>query len=361
MGRLNRADTPGSWHHVMNRGIARRTVFENRVDARFFMACMARAVRRGLIEVHAYCLMTTHFHLLVRSPQGQLGTAMKAITNPYVRWFNRTRKRDGPLFRGRYTSFLIDDLEYQRTVIKYIDSNPVSARVLSSADEYPYGSAGQHCGIRRKPLWLSSDWIAQDLGVEATSVRFGPLYRSRYMSESPRAVGERIGHRQQLALRGRERLQDLVHHNPSSVVNWMRNKALLADGGTVGLMLFSPDCVDATCSRFSTRDFSKVTGNGQDHEWALCIRIGLLRGLSGLSWQAIGARVRRSRLTTSAHYRRHTELLNSNSDYALRVEALVRSIASSTPAEGRPVDIVKAEHSREQTTGMWDTEALPIP
>jgi REP element-mobilizing transposase RayT len=67
MARNLRYDIPGSWHHVMNRGIARRAVFESRADFRMFMSCMARAVRRGDIEIHAFCLMNTHFHMLVRS------------------------------------------------------------------------------------------------------------------------------------------------------------------------------------------------------------------------------------------------------------------------------------------------------
>jgi hypothetical protein len=51
----------------MNRGISRRTVFEDVCDVRYFLSCLARAIRAGWIEVHAYCLMTTHFHLFVRS------------------------------------------------------------------------------------------------------------------------------------------------------------------------------------------------------------------------------------------------------------------------------------------------------
>ncbi len=58
-----RSDGRGAWHHVMNRGLARRPVFEDRECVRYFLSCLARVVRRGLLEVHAYCVMTTHFHL----------------------------------------------------------------------------------------------------------------------------------------------------------------------------------------------------------------------------------------------------------------------------------------------------------
>ncbi len=86
----------------MNRGLARRTVFESREDFRMFLACMAQAVRRGGIEIHAYCLMSTHFHLLVRSPCERLFDALRRTQNQYAPWFNRRRRRDGPLIRCRF-------------------------------------------------------------------------------------------------------------------------------------------------------------------------------------------------------------------------------------------------------------------
>ena len=116
MARRPRLDEPGTWHHVMNRGITRRTAFENRDDCRAFLAGIARAVRRREIEVHSFCVTTTHFHLLVRSPSGQLSQAMRRIQNRYVRRFNRSRRRDGPLFRGRFRSRPVDSLTYRRDV-----------------------------------------------------------------------------------------------------------------------------------------------------------------------------------------------------------------------------------------------------
>ena len=85
MPRIARADRPGFWHHVTNRAIARRTLFERREDFRVFIAALACAVRRGEIEVHAFCLMGTHYHLLVRSLLGELGSAMRRIQLVYSR------------------------------------------------------------------------------------------------------------------------------------------------------------------------------------------------------------------------------------------------------------------------------------
>lgn len=103
MARSPRMDEPGSWHHVMNRGIARRVVFPGRVQVRTFLAALACAVRRGEIEVHVFCLLPTHFHLLVRSPLGRLSEALRRVQNDFVRRTNRRARRDGSLIRARWT------------------------------------------------------------------------------------------------------------------------------------------------------------------------------------------------------------------------------------------------------------------
>ena len=118
MPRTPRQDEPGTWHHVFNRAIARRALFERREDYRFFLANLARAARRGEIEIHAYCLMGTHYHLLLRSPEGRMAEAMHRVQLAYSRWFNRSRRRDGSLVRGRYGSRLVRSLSYRRVIVR---------------------------------------------------------------------------------------------------------------------------------------------------------------------------------------------------------------------------------------------------
>jgi REP element-mobilizing transposase RayT len=100
----------------MNRGVARRPLYEHREDMRAFLALAAQQVRARRIEIHAFSLMGTHFHLLVRSMKGVLPEALRQIQNRFSRWFNRKNKRDGPLFRGRYLAKLTDDPDYRRAV-----------------------------------------------------------------------------------------------------------------------------------------------------------------------------------------------------------------------------------------------------
>ena len=141
MARRPRQDDPGSWHHVVNRGIARRPLFEDRADIRYFLSRIAKEVRRGRIELHSWCVMTTHFHLLVRSPCGELSEALRRSQNEYSRFFNRRHRRDGSLVRGRFLSKPVQSLAYRRALVRYIDANPVKARMVDRADGYPHGSA----------------------------------------------------------------------------------------------------------------------------------------------------------------------------------------------------------------------------
>jgi len=73
---------------VFNRGIARRTLFESDRDVRRFQALLARRVRAGEVEVHAFAFLNTHYHLLLRSPAGRLSAVMQRVQDLYARWFN---------------------------------------------------------------------------------------------------------------------------------------------------------------------------------------------------------------------------------------------------------------------------------
>lgn len=75
----------------MNRGVARRTLFEDRGDIDHFLDLVAEQVDAGRIVVHSYVVLTTHFHMLVSSPKGELAVAMKEIESPYARRFNERR------------------------------------------------------------------------------------------------------------------------------------------------------------------------------------------------------------------------------------------------------------------------------
>ncbi len=159
MPRRPRHDAVDTYHHVMNRGIARRPVFETDEDRRFFLSLLAQEVRAGRLEIHAYSVMLTHFHLLVRSVTGELSEAMRRIQNRYARRFNRSRKRDGPLFRGRFLSRPVDSLRYRRNVVTYIHDNAVAAGLVANPADHDWSSARFFAGEGgRRPPWLAPGW-----------------------------------------------------------------------------------------------------------------------------------------------------------------------------------------------------------
>ncbi len=139
--RRRRRDHPGADWLITNRGIAKRAVFETRQDVERFYEALREVVELGLIEVHAFVFLTTHFHLLVRSVDGEISRAMKLVMNAYVRWFNRSRKRDGPLFATRFHGSLIKDPEHWVAALRYVDLNPVRARMCELPSDHPFGSA----------------------------------------------------------------------------------------------------------------------------------------------------------------------------------------------------------------------------
>jgi len=157
MGRPLRIDVEGAYYHVGNRGIARRTYLEKPEEYRYFKSRMAYAARRDEIRVIAFALMTTHFHILLQS-RGGLSTALRRIQNEYVRRFNITHERDGPLGRGRFFSKLVDSRVSRRNVVLYLDDNPVVARMADTPEEYEWGSAHLYARENR-PKWLETAWV----------------------------------------------------------------------------------------------------------------------------------------------------------------------------------------------------------
>src|SRR5688500_8335144 len=97
----------------MNRGLERRPIFfEAQADRRIFLGVLVEAVRLWKIRVHAYSLMSNHYHLLLESPLPNLSRAMRHIDGVYTQRLNRSRRRDGPLFRGRFKSILVEKESY---------------------------------------------------------------------------------------------------------------------------------------------------------------------------------------------------------------------------------------------------------
>lgn len=335
MTRLPRFDAPGRWFHVMNRGIARRVVFRGRRDMRTFLALLALAVRRGEVEVHAFALMPTHFHLLVRSPIGRLSEALRRIQNEYVRYFNRATRRDGPLFRGRFRSRPVLSLRYRTVLVRYIDENPVAARIVRQAHEYPYGSAVRHMSHRR-PKWLAGTWI--DEAIQARRLVDPQASYAQVWGRAP-SPAERALVEARLAAPAcvRDELDDLVGATPAGVLAWMKRKASLADGTRPDLPLVAASHV-LEVVRAAQRELGPWTDSpprrGRPADlWAVAT-VGLLHDLAGMTATAASARLACARPGVAVRLTRHRRLLHQ-APYAQRITELAAAcLAGQANDEG---------------------------
>ncbi len=155
MARPLRIEFPGAWYHVMNRGSARQTIFHHSQQYQLFIDLLKEAHNRYQLEIHAYCLMSNHYHLFVRTPYSNLSRIMRHIDGVFTQKYNRINKTDGPLFRGRYKAILVDADEYQMQLSRYIHLNPVTAGLVQDPVAYPWSSYQGYMEIDKKPDWLT--------------------------------------------------------------------------------------------------------------------------------------------------------------------------------------------------------------
>jgi REP element-mobilizing transposase RayT len=99
------------------------------------------ASSRYAVEIHSYCVMSNHFHLLVRSNNGKLSDFMRFVVGRFTRMHNLRRGGDGPLFRGRFTSKHIDSDPHLVECLRYIHLNPVRAGLVETAEQWEFSSA----------------------------------------------------------------------------------------------------------------------------------------------------------------------------------------------------------------------------
>ena len=147
MARLPRLTLPDYPHHVIQRGNNRQATFVRAADYQRLLDLLDENARLFEVAIHAYVLMSNHFHLLA-TPQTAEGLPlmMQALGRRYVRYFNDVQGRTGTLWEGRYKSTLIQTDRYLLACMAYIDLNPVRAGMVAQAADYPWSSHGHYIG-----------------------------------------------------------------------------------------------------------------------------------------------------------------------------------------------------------------------
>ena len=160
MARRIRDLTASEWFHVFNRGVDRQDVFSGDGDYLLFEQLLEESVSRFALEVHAYALMSNHFHLLVHCPDGRLSDAMQRICGRFGAAYNRRTKREGPVFTNRFKSVAVTTDPQLSQVARYIHRNPLVIVGPHALHAYRWSSLGVLVGSRDCPTWLSTGTVS---------------------------------------------------------------------------------------------------------------------------------------------------------------------------------------------------------
>lgn len=171
MPRMGRVMPPNHPHHVVQRGHNRQVVFAEQRDYLRYLEALAEFKLAFGVRVYAYCLMTNHVHLLLAPGEevAGLGRLMKRLAGRQTHYHNTLESRTGTLWESRYRSSPVDIDEYSSACVRYIELNPVRARMADVSEAYRWSSARHHLGV--EPChWLDDDPCYLALG-DAAAVR----------------------------------------------------------------------------------------------------------------------------------------------------------------------------------------------
>jgi putative transposase len=144
MPRTARAAVGGVVYHVLNRGNGRMGVFRKPGDYRAFLDLLLEGKEKAQIELFGFCLMPNHWHLVLQ-PKGDRDLAgyLSWVTNTHVKRYRaHYRRTSGHLYQGRYKSFPVEDDVYFRTLMCYVEANPLKAKLVASAEDWEWSSLG---------------------------------------------------------------------------------------------------------------------------------------------------------------------------------------------------------------------------
>lgn len=163
MARPLRIEYPDAVYHVSNYGADKQRVFPSAKYFEAFLEGLGETCSRLNVEVHAYCLLRDEYHLVVKTPEGNLSRFMRQVDGIYTQHYQRLKKTEGSLFRGRYKAVLIQAENYLLPLSRYLHSK-VKASELA---KYPYSSFGNFTRKAKPPVWFNRDDTLKQLSGPA--------------------------------------------------------------------------------------------------------------------------------------------------------------------------------------------------
>jgi putative transposase len=178
VARSIRIEYCGAFYHVMARGNRREEIFRGDTDRQLFIQTLGEACAKTGWRIHAWVLMSNHYHLFVETPEANLVSGMQWLQNTYTRRYNTRHRLWGRLFGDRYKAVLVEGKKryYYETLLDYIHLNPVRAKLARSRRgqsvlDYKWSSvAGGHAlPASKRPKWLATEAVLEAFGCEDTA------------------------------------------------------------------------------------------------------------------------------------------------------------------------------------------------
>ena len=159
MARPLRLEFAHALYHVTSRGDRREDIYHDDADRQAWLGVLAQVCKRFNWTVHAYCLMSNHYHLLVETPDANLSAGMRQLNGVYTQLTNRAHGRVGHVFQGRFKAIVVDKDNYLLELARYVVLNPVRAGMVQDPGQWPWSSYSAMLA----PGWMpGADWLATD-------------------------------------------------------------------------------------------------------------------------------------------------------------------------------------------------------
>ena len=171
MARPLRLEFPGAVYHVTARGNRQEAIYQDDKDRREFLILLGDTCERNNWCIHAYCLMTNHYHLVIETAEANLSKGMRQLNGIYTQRHNRRHNRAGHLFQGRYKSILVQKQSYLLELARYVVLNPVRAKMVTNTGQWPWSSYRPTSGKENGPVWLKTDWLLSQLSRNRTKAQ----------------------------------------------------------------------------------------------------------------------------------------------------------------------------------------------
>jgi REP element-mobilizing transposase RayT len=159
MPRRLRPQIAGAFYHITMRGNARQLIYLLDEDCQMFLDLLAEVAERYGWHVHAYCLMDNHYHLVVQTPEANIGDGMRYLNSMYARKFNKRHGLSGHLFERRYHCEVIKSDEQLLNTMRYVALNPVRVPLVRRPELWKWSSYAAAVGLVPAPRFLVADWL----------------------------------------------------------------------------------------------------------------------------------------------------------------------------------------------------------